>query len=651
MVLRYWGMVGVRPDDFAFLVSEARGGMGAEELAEYVRALGWDAHLLRGRFAEVQRHVRLGRPLITLVEAAPGRFHYVVIVGEAGEELVLHDPAETPFQLVSRGELERRWTETGGLTLLILPRPGSGTNVRPGDDATPDRRAGGARDPTADPVAEGSPDRTADGAPGDTAGQLSPGCHARLARALRSAAAGDLEEAGELLGQGECASEPEFLREFAGLRLRQGRAAEAVAPARSAVAGLTDDSHAARTLGTALFVTGEPADALAAWNLAGEPTIDLVRIAGLQRVGHRPAARLLGLRGGDLLTPRAIALARRRLADLPAAAFTRVDYLPTGGGRADVVAGVFERPGLPLAPLTLAATGIRAAIYREISLTAVSPVGAGETWSAAWRWWDNRPAVSFRFAAPAAAGPAGTWSLEAGWEEETSRLSAVAERSVEERRGVAAGLSHWLSPTWRGEARLGYDRWDVAGPRLRVGLTAEVRPFADHFSVAADYDRWTPVGEGRGFGRAAGRIAYRSSAFGPALSLTARAAVRSVEAAGPRTLWPGAGTGIARPDLLRAHPLLEDGVIEGVAFDRNLAAGGVELTRWFDVAGAARVGATLFVDAARSWGNRPIASRVDVGGGIRLGPPGAGPALRIDLARGVSDDEWALSAGWVAGAF
>jgi hypothetical protein len=146
-------------------------------------------------------------------------------------------------------------------------------------------------------------------------------------------------------------------------------------------------------------------------------------------------------------------------------------------------------------------------------------------------------------------------------------------------------------------------------------------------------------------------MAVRSPSFGPALSVTGRAAVRSVEPGAPRTLWPGAGTGIARPDLLRAHPLLENGVINGVVFDRHLAGGGVELTKWFEVVGAARFGTAVFVDAARSWGDRPAASRVDIGGGLRLGAPGGGPALRIDVAHGASDDEWAVSAGWDAGAF
>ena len=47
----------------------------------------------------------------------------------------------------------------------------------------------------------------------------------------------------------------------------------------------------------------------------------------------------------------------------------------------------------------------------------------------------------------------------------------------------------------------------------------------------------------------------------------------------PFAVWPGAGTGHGRDVLLRAHPLLDDGVIRGV-FGRRLAHAGTEWRRW-----------------------------------------------------------------------
>ena len=48
----------------------------------------------------------------------------------------------------------------------------------------------------------------------------------------------------------------------------------------------------------------------------------------------------------------------------------------------------------------------------------------------------------------------------------------------------------------------------------------------------------------------------------------------------PLALWPGAGDGMARPYLLRAHPLLVDDIVSGPAFGRTLLHLTAESTRW-----------------------------------------------------------------------
>ncbi|MGD8495509.1 MAG: hypothetical protein PVF05_04915, partial [Gemmatimonadales bacterium] len=412
-----------------------------------------------------------------------------------------------------------------------------------------------------------------------------------------------------------------------------------------------DDEHAARTLATALYVRDRPDEALDAWNRADEPTVDLVRIAGLDRVDYRPAARLIGLEGGELLTARRLALARRRLASMPAAALSRAAYAPTGGGRADVVAAVVERPGLPDAPVPLAATTLRAAIRREIALSATSPLGRGETWTGAWRWWKQRPAVSFELSTPADVGPPAVWTLAAGWERETYGLAGDPSdpRPRTERAGVRLDGSWWITPALRAAPRVGYDRWRDAGGALRGGAALETRAAADRLRLVVEADHWFGLGGGPSFAAAGAGVEASTRAAPDGLVATARAYVRTAGAGAPRTEWPGAGTGVARDELLRAHPLLDGGVLSGPAFDRHLAGGGLEIVRWLPVGSVLRIGPAGFVDAARAWGERSGDSWIDAGLGVRVTTSGGGPVLRLDAAAGLSDDEWALSVGWVAG--
>lgn len=637
MVLRYWGMTGVRAEDFVHLVSEARGGMRADDLAARIRELGREVFPFAGRFEEVRRHVRLGRPVISLIEV-PGGFHYVVLVGEAGDRLVLHDPAAVPYRLVDRAELEAAWEATGGLSLLVLPPRGEAPNVRP-PAGPPAESAQGAEAPA------GARDRSEADVP-----RLPADCRSRLDRAIAAATAGRLSRADELLDVPACRDHPAVLRELAGVRLLRGRPDDAARLARRALEIAPGDGHAARTLATALYVDGSPEEALRAWNRVGEPTVDLVRIAGLEDVSHRPVARLLGIRGGDRLTVPSLELANRRLADLPAAAMSRVGYVPTGGGRADVVAGLAERSGLPTSPVPLAATALRAAIYREIALTAVSPLGRGETWSGGWRWWERRPAVSFRFAVPAALGPPAIWTLGAGWERETYAPGSAAAPfngpAEVERTGVSLGSSWWLHPHLRAGLRLGYDRWEGRGGHVRGGLAVDVRAAGDRLRLTGELDRWASLDGRTGFGTLAGRLDAASRTRPDGLVLSGRAYARTAGTNAPPTLWPGAGTGIARPELLRAHPLLDDGAIAGRAFDRHLAGAGGELVRWLAPDAAVRLGPAVFLDAARTWGEREAVWRVDAGVGLRVTTAAGGPTLRIDVATGLSDDEWAVSAGW-----
>jgi hypothetical protein len=128
-----------------------------------------------------------------------------------------------------------------------------------------------------------------------------------------------------------------------------------------------------------------------------------------------------------------------------------------------------------------------------------------------------------------------------------------------------------------------------------------------------------------------------------------RASVDAAGAGTPLAFWGGAGTGQGRSALLRAHPLLHDGVIRDAVFGRVVASGGAEWRRWSaPVARVLRVAPAAFVDLARAYAAPAFAdprAHVDIGAGLRIALPGAG-VLRADVARGLRDGEMAVSFGW-----
>jgi hypothetical protein len=125
--------------------------------------------------------------------------------------------------------------------------------------------------------------------------------------------------------------------------------------------------------------------------------------------------------------------------------------------------------------------------------------------------------------------------------------------------------------------------------------------------------------------------------------------VHGVSARAPLALWPGAGTGHARTPLLRAHPLLDGGILNGLVFGRTLVHGGLEWQCRPWAIGLLRVGAAAFIDTARPWhtlSGDDVPWQVDGGLGVRLRGPGRRGHLRVDVARGFEDGHTAVSVGW-----
>ena len=127
-----------------------------------------------------------------------------------------------------------------------------------------------------------------------------------------------------------------------------------------------------------------------------EPVLDLVQVRGLERTRYRTAVQSLDLTPGTMLTAATIARAQLRLTEVPAFDAARIEYVPVGDGLAEVTAGVVEKPRFgSVSPCRAGshggASGVR---FREAAWTISSLTKNGETITAAWRWWENRPQVS-----------------------------------------------------------------------------------------------------------------------------------------------------------------------------------------------------------------------------------------------------------------
>jgi hypothetical protein len=346
--------------------------------------------------------------------------------------------------------------------------------------------------------------------------------------------------------------------------------------------------------------------------------------------------------------------ARRRLGDLPDHATARLAVRPEDDGFATVDVVVAERATMPRGKVEWAGAAARAGVNREVTVAVPGPSGQGEMWSARWSWWRGRHGVSGGFAAPRLRGLPGVWRVDGSWQEETYATDASRALVRESRTRGVLTVSDWLSGSVRYEVSAGLDAWDRGRKAVAVGGTIERRAFTDRVSIQADATRWTPVTTGTGFHAAGARLVGHSSLELRSWVYQAALGASRVSDAAPYALWPGAGDGHARAPLLRAHPLLRDGVIDlsgsSSAFGRTLVDASIEGQRWLERPALVRVGLAAFIDAARA--SRRLTSggeavQVDLGGGVRVKVPGSPGVLRIDVAHGLRDGANALTVGWL----
>lgn len=658
MVQRYWGEETAEPTDFAGLVRPDEGGIRTDELTAELHERGWRARRLAGELEVVADQVRGGRPVMLLLEVAPDRYHYVVVVAVTEASVLVHDPARAPFLRLDREELLRRWEAAGRWALLLLPPAEEDPAPRPAADTA---RRGAAGAAPSDTAGAGAADDAVSGRPDRVRPDPSAPCAAEVEAAVAAARAGRTGRADSLLtvARRRCPDRARVHAELAGVRFLEERWEEAAERARTALSLEPGDDHALRILAASRYLAGEEEAALRAWNRLGEPRLVGLRVYGLRSTRYEPLRRHLGMPAGRLLTPGSLAAARRRAGSLPAVRTSRVALRAPAGGRAELEVAVLERPELPTTPAALAPVAARALTDREARVRLGSLAGAGERWTAGVRWWDGRERVGGSIAAPGAFGVPGVWTAAGSWERETFAVRAPGvgpetdgpggTAAVREQRSRATlDFSRWVTGSLRLEAGAALDRRDEVGTRMALGAGAELRGPRDRLALRAGARGWE--GAGPAFGSLAVAAAARTEPGG-SWRLRGRAGLEAASAEAPRTEWPGAGTGRARPHLLRAHPLLEEGAIAGPAFGRVLAHAGLAVDRALPAVGplSPRLGA--FLDLARPWETGGIGTprfQADLGIGVALGVPGAAGRLRLDYARGLRDGAEALTLRWAS---
>lgn len=617
MVMRYWGAQDVFPDIFQPLIDRSAGGIRTSALAAALEQRHWTVVAGGGDAGQLGAALRRRHPVIALIEDRPGRFHYVVVVAATAEQVIVHDPARAPSRVLDIKKFDAAWQKSDRWMLVLLPGP-----------------AGAA--------APASPAEPRAATPEGTTVSATPGpCGADVDAAVALATRGDKAAARRALAAAAttCPNASAPWRELAGIDALEQDWPAAAAHAERAVAKDPHDEYAWRVLATAEYVRHRDLEALAAWNHVGEPRTDLVNIAGLQHTRYLVIADAIGVRPKALLTPGALRLARRRVLAVPAVAAARLSFQPAESGRARIDAAVIEHTRAPTTYASWLAIALRAGTDRELASSITSVSGGGDVFSASWRWWAHRPMAAASYAAP---GPWGIWRIEASRETQSFGASPFEET----RARAGAEIANWVNQRTRVRGGAAMERWTGLPRTGAVSGRVEFWPVLDAVVLEAGVATW----QGPRVAFHGGDVAARWRGSSGKVAWRADGGYRAVTARAPASIWPGADTGHARDVLLRAHPLLDRGVIRGGVFGRRLAFGTMEVQHWRQSAARPlRFAPAAFIDIARATGELAQSSRqriqVDAGLGLRVSLFGLG-VLRADLARGLRDGRTAFSVGW-----
>jgi hypothetical protein len=626
MVERWWGRRGVYAEDFVSLVRPELRGILTTDLVAAARARGWETRAFDGTPEEVRSILEQGTPVVVLIRIAPDRYHYVVLLGWSDGRVTFHDPARAPSRSIDETEFFAEWDGAERWAMVLHPAVHS--------------PAAAATEPVTSP-----PAGPADSLP----------CRPWLDRALDAVAADRLEEASELLSEAgrACPAEPLVLRELAGVRFKQRRLAEAIELSDRYLAQVPDDAHGWQLLAASRYLSGDREGALEAWNRVGRPTVDLIRIDGVEggEVRFRVIADAIEVPHGSVLTPAHLALARRRIADLPALGRAAVDYQPVGGGLVEVRAVVAERPVLGPAWPLLAAGVLRAFTDQEVAVAIASPTGAGELWSGVWRWEHAHPRVAVRVDLPVRLGISGVIGVEGRWERYRFALDTAPQGQFEQsRRAGGVAFGGWISPALRPSAGLRVDRWSGAGDYLAFTAGTEFRAAGDRFMATTTVEYGQALTTNPSYTKGNVRAIWASSVGLSRDTWSARLGLDLASGSTPLGLWPAANADIPWSVPLRAHSVTSDGLLPGATTGRSMMHGGLTGDHPFLRVGPFTLAAGLFLDAAEvrysADGSGQDRFYLDAGGGLRIAIlDGHLGILRVDLATGLMDHATAVTVG------
>ncbi len=466
-----------------------------------------------------------------------------------------------------------------------------------------------------------------------------------LDQALDAVAADALDEASRLLTEAgqACPGEPLVTRELAGVRFRQGRYGKASRLAAGYVGLVPGDSLGWQLLATSRYLGNDPDGALDAWNRIHRPTVDLVRIDGSRGIRFRALARAASVPHGEVLTPSHLALARRRLSDIPALRSAAVDYQPVAGGLVELRVTVAPRPVVPRI-WGLGAEALRAVTQDEAGLEVASPTGAGELWTGMLRWEFARPRAAAGVEVPAALGIPGVIRIGGAWERfrftTVSGLSPVFEES---RRSAVVGFGGWVSAGVRPSVGLRLERWSRDRDYLALSGGGELLARDDRVVIAATVEHAVALSTHPSYSRGGARGMWASSLGLGRAAWSTRLGFDWASRDAPLGTWPVAGGNLSWQIPLRATPATGGRPLAGRSAGRGIIQAGIAGDHPVYRVGPLILAAGVFLDAARvldpADGSRKDRSYLDGGAGLRIGiAEGQLGVLRIDFARGLLAD-------------
>jgi ABC-type bacteriocin/lantibiotic exporter with double-glycine peptidase domain len=123
MVMQYWQHNADAAEIQRTLYSYQARGILASDLQRYLQQHGFRTFAVRGEWADLQHHLKAGRPLIVALKTGHGALHYVVVTGLDSQQAIImtHDPARRKLLKQYRSEFEKEWKAAGNWTLLALP--------------------------------------------------------------------------------------------------------------------------------------------------------------------------------------------------------------------------------------------------------------------------------------------------------------------------------------------------------------------------------------------------------------------------------------------------------------------------------------------------------------------------------------------------